>query len=656
MRKLRASAVPIFIGFALSFFTSTAWLQATATPTINALACSYDVNSRRLVIKGDNFQAGAVISLSNAAGAILYGRVKVKSAKKMIITDVAAEDVRAGVDIKVTVHGVSSALVHIDVSAVDASKLTEADVTTIIAQAVAQAEAMNFQATVAVSDKEGNILGVFQMNGANPQTVIGTGKCQNRPLLDCGLENVTILACAAAISKAITGAFLSSQGHAFSTRTASFIVQEHFPPGVDFQASGPLFGVQFSQLAVCSDINPRAPLGLAADPGGVPLYKNGLQVGGVGIEGDGRYTLDPDPIDNDTPVEEIVAVAATRGFEAPAEITGDKIIVNGIRFKYVNAVMPPAIPAPAFDSLGGTLTDCCVAPSTCLAPMIVRDTPPSEFTPATLTGAPEGRINTRLFPGGVNSFRSGSALSADEVRLIITQAARQAFLTRAAIRQPLGSAAEVNISVVDVNGDLLGLFSTTDAPVFGLDVCVQKARTAVFFSKATAAAELRSAGQGRYVDAAARDGVTLNGAIAFSDRGQGFLSRPFYPDGIDGTTNGPFSVPIDEFSPFHVGLQLDLITPALVTFLTTGMTSPNNCTGLAALKNGLQIFPGSVPLYRSGRLVGAIGISGDGIDQDDWIAAMGSAGFEAPANIRCDTLLVRDVRLPFVKFPRHPNR
>ena len=57
------------------------------------------------------------------------------------------------------------------------------------------------------------------------------------------------------------------------------------------------------------------------------------------------------------------------------------------------------------------------------------------------------------------------------------------------------------------------------------------------------------------------------------------------------------------------------------------------CTTLAApaIANGLQIFPGSVPLYKNGRLVGAIGISGDGVDQDDLIAAMGSAGFEAPA-------------------------
>src|SRR5205807_4578128 len=107
-----------------------------------------------------------------------------------------------------------------------------------------------------------------------------------------GLEGLTVPAAFAAISKAITGAFLSSQGHSFTSRTASFIVQEHFPPGVIFQSSGPLYGVQISQLLICSYINARAPLGLSADPGGIALYKNGIEVGGVGVEGDGIYTFD----------------------------------------------------------------------------------------------------------------------------------------------------------------------------------------------------------------------------------------------------------------------------------------------------------------------------------------------------------------------------
>jgi hypothetical protein len=62
-----------------------------------------------------------------------------------------------------------------------------------------------------------------------------------------------------------------------------------------------------------------------------------------------------------------------------------------------------------------------------------------------------------------------------------------------------------------------------------------------------------------------------------------------------------------------------------------------------------------VPLYKNGVLVGAIGISGDGVDQDDLIAAAGANGFSPPTAIRADQIFVRGVRLPFVKFPRSPN-
>jgi hypothetical protein len=75
-----------------------------------------------------------------------------------------------------------------------------------------------------------------------------------------------------------------------------------------------------------------------------------------------------------------------------------------------------------------------------------------------------------------------------------------------------------------------------------------------------------------------------------------------------------------------------------------------------SISNGIQIFPGSVPLYKDGQLVGALGISGDGVDQDDIIATTGSTGFESPPEIRADRVFVRGVRLPFTKFPRHPNR
>ena len=73
------------------------------------------------------------------------------------------------------------------------------------------------------------------------------------PTSTAGPTTTAVPASLAAISKAGTASVFSTQGNAFTTRTASFIIQEHFPPGVSFQPGGPLFGVQFSQLP-CSDI------------------------------------------------------------------------------------------------------------------------------------------------------------------------------------------------------------------------------------------------------------------------------------------------------------------------------------------------------------------------------------------------------------------
>src|SRR5207244_9524967 len=98
----------------------------------------------------------------------------------------------------------------------------------------------------------------------------------------------------------------------------------------------------------------------------------------------------------------------------------------------------------------------------------------------------------------------------------------------------------------------------------------------------------------------------------------GFLHRPFFPDGINNTDAGPFSASLNEWSPFNVGQQLDLIKANL---LATLAGTPKPCSPIPNLPNGIQIFPGSVPLYKNGVLVGGIGISGDGVDQDDLIRA-----------------------------------
>ncbi|HEY8204442.1 MAG TPA: heme-binding protein, partial [Pyrinomonadaceae bacterium] len=498
-------------------------------------------------------------------------------------------------------------------AAITAGTLTTGDVQTIISQAVSAAASLNRAVTVAITDKEGNVLGVFRMTGAPATTQLRGGgpgpTLVPNPItgfVSTGLDGTVVPAKLAAISKAGTAALFSTRGNAFTSRTAGFIIQEHFPPGVDNRAGGPLYGVQFSSLP-CSDIKtPGLPLGLSGDPGSAPIYKNGDAVGGVGIEGDSVYTVDRDPSDFDQPFEEVIAVSATQNFEAPQLVRGDSILVDGIRLAYLNVTSAPAPTTTPFGSLPGVVDP--------MFPIVGAQ--PSEFTPAVVGGI-AGEVDTRFFPFVGSPTVTPNSLTATDVNTIIAHAAQQANITRAAIRQPLGSNARVTIAVTDTNGVVLGVFRQQDAPVFGFDVSVQKARTAAFYSGAGAGASLRAAGFGSYADRASADGLQLNGSIAFTDRAGGFLHRPFFPDGINNSAAGPFSRELSDWSVFNVGLQLDLIKTNLQTVLSGGVAP---CTSIPSLPNGIQIFPGSIPLYKNGVLVGAIGISGDGVDQDDLIA------------------------------------
>jgi uncharacterized protein GlcG (DUF336 family) len=584
-----------------------------------------------------------------------------------------------------------------------AESLSSAEVGTVIAQAAAEARARGVVATIAVTDRVGNVLGVFAMPGAAATAQIPAAP--DGTIRD--VQGLTIPSAGAAIAKAITGAYLSSSGNAFSSRTASFIVQEHFPPAPTTAGleSGPLFGVQFSQLP-CSDLAARAsdgfigpkrsPLGLAADPGGFPLYQNGVVVGGVGVIADGAYSFDPNVLDRDVDVDEAIALAGTVGFEAPVAIRADRITADGTSLRYTDIEYPQigAVAGASFAGTAGALVP--VAGYYIGASLLSGAAYGSEASGVRASTATEfaNRDAFVLTNGaGVNRFplRSGTdagdvsaPLTAAEARVILEEAFTVMSRARAQIRQPLDSRAQVTISLVDTRGAVLGLVRSPDAPIFGIDVSLQKARTANFFSGGFAANELLAAG-GEVPQFVARtrtflgDPTALTGGFAFSDRAGGNLSRPYFPDGEVGQPNGPLSRPIGEFNPFSTGLQSALIVGNLAQHLqfVTGQRpddTPRNCTtlpgvagGNSRLANGIQIFPGSVPVYRGNVLVGGIGVSGDGIDQDDMISFLGlhnGAGRaggglgNAPAAIRADRIVVavgnRQVRLRYVNCPFAP--
>src|SRR6185503_15891164 len=98
--------------------------------------------------------------------------------------------------------------------------LSAADVDRIVRQAAAEAQRIGLKAHIAVTDPEGNVLARFRMAGA-PDTSRVRPRPGEEGRRGHGLEAIDLPATFVAVTKAGTGAFLSSGGNAVSTRTAS---------------------------------------------------------------------------------------------------------------------------------------------------------------------------------------------------------------------------------------------------------------------------------------------------------------------------------------------------------------------------------------------------------------------------------------------------
>lgn len=483
----------------------------------------------------------------------------------------------------------SAAAVGQDPSA-PAPTLTAADVQSVVQNAAGSVNSSTM--VIAVTDRVGNILTVFSEPNAPATTAANFGTMAAAPEV--------------AIALARTASFFSNSQAPLSSRTVRFISGTHFPLGVMYTSNGALYGIENTNRGCSLNVTflpgqavPPATLsdgvtpGLgpmtgkvdvndsdqsAVNPGGVPLYKGGVLVGGVGVTGVAAN------------IAEFAAFSGSvgAGFGAAPAPPG-VVFINGIALPFVNQTTQPDGTSPASidvtDPNAGTFV---------IGPI---DSPgPS----------PEGDlIAVQAGPLG--------GLSQSDVQGIVDAAVAAAQQTRAVIRLPIGARAEMAIAVSDLDGTLLALHRMPDATVFSIDVAAAKSRNVIYFTGSL---------------------PPLRAGTAVTNRTIGFGAQPFYPPGIDHTSPGPF---------------FDLYTNDVANACTQG-AQPSNPN-----QNGIVFFPGSLPLYRNGVLVGGLGVSGDGVDQDDYVTAQGAINFAAPASIRADQVILRGVRLPYQTFPRNPT-
>jgi len=545
-----------------------------------------------------------------------------------------------------------------------AQQLSQADVAAILAAGASSLSDSGL--SLAVVDRSGTILGIYR-----------------RPPPSPGTPEI-------AVSLARTGAFFSNDQAPLSSRTVRFISGIHFPPGVSNAPNAALYGIEntnrgceidpsgdavfnpgqsipaprsiagtFSSAAgqLPAPCNPSTsagcsvgittgkadlldsgePLAAPVNPGGLPLYRQGHVVGGVGVAG-----VSPDRAE----FAAAIAAAGTRGqtgittgisFPDPPLPAPGAVFIDGIRLPFFDACVDFACVQrtvdnrPAGSSPGSFSSADVLVPSTAFPAQAARP-------------APEGYLI-----GPLASGVAGGLTEAD-VRRIVDQAVARANVTRAQIRLPLGSTTRMVIGVSDPTGRLLALYRMPDATVFSIDVALTKARNAYYFSTREGYDVLRSlVDRNPYARYEWTPEPPAGKGWAITNRTLSFGGQPLFPPGID------------RDRPPVPGPWFDLFTYDSANPCTEGPGPSRGGNRQYAAQTGIVWFPGSAPLYRGGNLVGGIGVSGDGVEQDDYVTAGAVEGFMPPDDLRVDRSFIRttrgeDVRLPYFKFPRNPER
>jgi uncharacterized protein GlcG (DUF336 family) len=463
----------------------------------------------------------------------------------------------------------------------------------------------------------------------------------------------------------------------------------------------------------------RLPLaqsrGIATLPGGIPLYKNGMLTGGIGVffpgpdgyatheqgftdfYGNNDQTGPVSPTASRTEVlqaavdrtnapkvreAEWIAFAATGGSSTAGESVP---ALNGIvpvtgfdlpfgRIDLVGITLEVIGPNPTAANTKAGLTQITELgsqlslgnPANGVDQIIGSDNTGTSILYAGGTQVPDqwlvmpqaGKLHALTDENGFPILDSmdnqvTAQITQQDVETIINNSITRANEVRAGIRLLAdgtpGARTRMVFAIADYDGEILGLYRMPDATYFSIAVAVAKARNMAYYN---------SAAEVNPVDLCDTNQL----GKAHTNRTFRFLADPRYPDGIDFADAGCFSILNDPGIDPITAENISGPSPASDFQSVLGFTRFNpernfhrqSDATTSLNENGVVFFPGAAPLYKSAALIGGLGVSGDGVDQDDVVAAAGAIGFEPPTGLTVDNIQIDGVSLPYQKFLRNP--
>jgi uncharacterized protein GlcG (DUF336 family) len=267
-------------------------------------------------------------------------------------------------------------------------------------------------------------------------------------------------------------------------------------------------------------------------------------------------------------------------------------------------------------------------------------------------GVPYGWLVTPHTSPDATAANPGPSVA--DIEQIVAKGIAEADQVRSQIRLPFNSTAKMVFAVSDEAGNILGLYRMPDATYFSIGVAVAKARNVAYYNNPTLLQPIDKI-----------KGVAAG--TAFTSRTFRYVSLPFFPEGIDIYPPGPGNILTDGgVTKFATTKGAPLPASAFQSIQGYNDFNPNSNFHdpyNLANQNGVVLFPGSAPLYKDttgsgirSTLIGALGVSGDGVFQDDDVTSVASIAYAPPRTVdRADQVKVRGVRLPYYKYNRNPH-